>query len=343
MSAYSFTELYEGTLVSDLSDTAEGKRNIWWTTEGHFAGWVPVDKARELLTVKVQMIEPRVNVITDSGVTTADTSRFRAVVDADTGYVFQMASDGWAWHPYTEWLLDGIMTLLDASAGELQIGSVIALGHKEKAVVQVRPGQGVEVGGFRRLPWIAAFSSLDSSWATGFKPCVTDIVCDNTAEMAHRERTNKWSARHTKHSKLRISEAREKVEIFFKGFDDLAAEMERLMNVKVTDKHFSKVLDHLYPIEPNATAKLATRRQNIKETIGGLYFHDNRCSPWAGTAFGVVQTVNTFHHHVAPTWKGNDKVDRQAANLVTGETGNVDAKTIAAINAVFENAGMATV
>lgn len=343
MSAYSFNELYEGTLVSDLSDTPEGKRNIWWTTKGHFAGYVPVEKARELLTVNVKLIEPNVTVLGDDGVTVADTSRFRAVVDADTGYVFQMAGADWKWHPYTEWLLDNVGMLLSASAGELQIGSVIALGHKEKAVVQVRPATGIEVGGFRRLPWIAAFTSLDASWASTYKPCHTDIVCDNTAAMAFGERTKKWSTRHTKNSAMKIGEARKAIDLFFSSFDEMAAEMEKLMNVQVSEKHFGKILDYLFPIDGTVAQRGATRRQNVKDAISGLYHHDNRCSPWAGTAFGVVQTVNTFHHHLAPVWKSNDRVDRQAANLVTGETEKVDAKTIEAINAIFADAGLATV
>ncbi len=39
--------------------------------------------------------------------------------------------------------------------------------------------------------------------------------------------------------------------------------------------------------------------ENRREVLQRLYRHDERVAPWAGTAWGVVQAVNTMTHHEA--------------------------------------------
>jgi hypothetical protein len=56
-----------------------------------------------------------------------------------------------------------------------------------------------------------------------------------------------------------------------------------------------------------------------------LYRNDERCAPWAGTAWGVVQTVNTYSAHVAQVrdgqgGQGTGRFDRQVAGLIDGTT-----------------------
>ena len=367
MSAFTTDQLRSGTLVGMTDELG----NPWWGT-GHFSGSVPMEDARRLLTVNVtehaiRTVNPTeaevlrsIEAATDMAEVKklakqlrklqtdgADTAKYKAIVDSDTGYVFQVATNRWTHHEYSEVLLENVATLLDASGGDLTIGSVIALDHRQKAVVQVRPNEGVTVGGDMILPWLAAFSSLDSTWATGYKPVRTRIVCDNTAAMARGERTAEHRIRHTAGSALKLSKARETVGLFFAGMDDVAKELEELMAAAIKPKSFDRILSNLWPLEapagePKFTQHAVTRRENIRHTVRYLYETDPRVKPWNGTAWGVLQAVNTWGHH-HQTIKGDDRVGRQARQLVDGKTDELDALTIAAINEALQAVGQTPV
>lgn len=358
MSKYTNDQLRNGTLVGAVA--TEG--NPWWGN-GHFDGYVPIEEARKLLTVEVierdvvavdlaeqDALLDRIKTAHASEIPDLiemvkvsrgmlDTGRFKAIADRTDGYVFQIAGKGWTHHEYVEVLLENVGLLLDAAAGELQVGSVVALDHRQKAVVQVRPNEGITVGGDRILPWLAAFSSLDSSWATGYKPVATRIVCDNTAEAAYRERTNAHRIRHTKNSRFSLAKAREAVGLFFEGTVELEREIEELMNTTVEDRLFNRVLDTLWNVtEDGITDRAVSRRTNIRREVSALWHDDPRVAPFHGTAWGALQAVNTWGHHFK-TVKGGDRVGRQAGNLISGETEELDQATIAAINDALSAVG----
>lgn len=48
-----------------------------------------------------------------------------------------------------------------------------------------------------------------------------------------------------------------------------------------------------------------------------------RVEPWAGTAYGVIQAVNTFEHHER-TVRGAERAERNMLRTVTGDFGDVD-------------------
>lgn len=111
---------------------------------------------------------------------------------------------------------------------------------------------------------------------------------------------------------------------------------------------FDKILSKLIPVTgpkgEHLSSRATTMREGQRAAIRNLYDHDDRVTPYAGTAWGVVQAVNTYHAHVATVKvrKGFDtpnRVDAQALNLVNGKTGDQDARVIACIDSVFRAAG----
>jgi hypothetical protein len=332
--------------------------NPWWGN-GHFDGAVPIEEARKLLAVKVGQYEIRIEredsdsliqeileapslsvaqnlarVLAESRKSAPDTSRFRGIVNDDDGHVFQVATTRWSHegHAY-EQLLEYLAMLVDESSGHLMIGSVICLDHKQKAMVQIRPPEGVTVGGDKLLPFLTGFSSLDSSWSTGFKAAVQRAVCDNTAEMVMRERTGTYRKKHTTNSRFNISDAREIVGVFFN--DTIPAfrrEVEMLMNTPVDNRQLIKILDIVYPDkalpgEPHYSISKSTRRTRIRHEVINLHNGDPRVAPYANTAWGVLQAFNTHTHHYAQMRGGDSKqarVERQAFNLVSGKTAESD-------------------
>lgn len=356
MSEYTKDQLRDGTLV--------GFGKCWWG-DGHFAGAVPLEEARRLLTVdvaegrvRVELEDPMpviemirnastiedaqryAEVLLGMMADAPDAERFKAVVDRETGYTFQVASSRWSndGHQY-ESMLDHASALMDVSSGELIIGSVIALDHKQKAMVQVRPADGVTIGGDKMLPWLALYSSLDSSWASGIKGCWTRAVCDNTSEMVVAERTARYSRKHTKNSSFELSECRQVLDIFFQTVKEEAEEIERLMNTPVSGPQFWQVAKALKPVDGTddngkpLTQTAITRRTNEMDAVFALYTGDDRVAPYRNTAWGVIQAWNTYSIH-GVTAKGRSQTERQAFNLIGGAQEQADRMVRAALRVV---------
>jgi len=66
-----------------------------------------------------------------------------------------------------------------------------------------------------------------------------------------------------------------------------------------------------------------------------LYRHDNRVAPWAGTAQGVLQAVNTAEHHEG-TIRGATRSERNMPKTVNGDFGDLDRSTWADLKKILE-------
>lgn len=368
MSERTVEQLQNETLVGLTGELGDP----WWG-KGHFDGKVPIEEARKLLAVKVGQYEVHIaredelglmqqiaeapslaiaqhlaKILVDARNSAPDSSRFRGIVNDDDGHVFQIATTRWSHegHAY-EQLLEYLGMLVDESSGQLVIGSVVCLDHKQKAMVQIRPPEGVTVGGDRLLPFLTGFSSLDSSWSTGFKAAVQRAVCDNTAEIVMRERTGTYRKKHTTNSRFNISDAREIVGVFFnETIPEFQKEVEMLMNTPISHDQFAQICGIISPWqaqpgEPTYSDSKVTRRKRVQDEVAHLYYSDSRVAPFRDTAWGVVQAWNTHSHHYAQMRGGNSKqarVERQAFNLVSGKTAESDAAVRRAIELVTGSA-----
>jgi hypothetical protein len=68
-----------------------------------------------------------------------------------------------------------------------------------------------------------------------------------------------------------------------------------------------------------------------REQLHDLWHKDPRVTPWKGTAWGVVQAVNTWQTHVQ-TVRGAHRFERQMTNALDGSTG--DALALAKLDVV---------
>jgi hypothetical protein len=59
-----------------------------------------------------------------------------------------------------------------------------------------------------------------------------------------------------------------------------------------------------------------------------------RVAPWAGTAFGVVQAVNTYAHH-EQTVRGAERAERNMLRTVTGAVDQLDRATLTTLDRVL--------
>ena len=88
--------------------------------------------------------------------------------------------------------------------------------------------------------------------------------------------------------------------------DDFAAEVATLCAIDVSRGQWAQFLDRHVPREDPTTDKpLEGRALTMADTkravLQRLYDHDSRVAPWAGTAHGVLQAVNTYDTTKAPS------------------------------------------
>ncbi|MDT9591587.1 DUF932 domain-containing protein [Nocardioides zeae] len=260
----------------------------------------------------------------------------QAICRDDTFEVMGIFAQGYAMHQYDEWLVATVADILDSdlaisSAGLLRSGAIawVEVSMPESIITP----EGVE---FR--PNLLATTSFDGSIATTFKRTITDVVCDNTRETALAERGPTFKVKHSRHSTTRLSDAREALQVVHSVAESFAAEIHRLCQTTVSQREWSKFLDRHVPIVDKHGARLTGRARSIADKkrarLDELYRHDIRVAPWAGTAHGVLQAVNTFEHHDA-TVRGATRPERNMLRAVTGEWARIDSEALQSLHAVL--------
>ena len=87
------------------------------------------------------------------------------------------------------------------------------------------------------------------------------------------------------------------------------------------DQHVPRADQDSRPLQGRAATLAERKRDGLEQ----LYRHDPRVAPWAGTAHGVLQAVNTYEHH-AGVVRG-DRVERNNLRTVNGDFGRLDRRT----------------
>jgi phage/plasmid-like protein (TIGR03299 family) len=259
----------------------------------------------------------------------------------DPGGILGIFKQGYVAHQYKTWLLETVSNILD---DDLSIGSAGLLRMGGQAWVSVEvPDNIVTSSGFAFRPNLVAATSLDGSLATIFKPVVQAIVCDNTLSMGLREDSPQFKVRHSRYSHAKLQDVREALDIVHQIGDTFSQQVEELTNTTVTDAQWSKFLDTLTPTtQPDGTMKTGrslSMASNKRDRLINLYDNDLRVQPWRGTAFGVVQAVNTYEHHVVgATRSASQRADMNMSRVVTGGVDKLDRDTYAMISRVLNPA-----
>jgi phage/plasmid-like protein (TIGR03299 family) len=302
----------------------------------HYAGPVPVeDVLSRLFYWKAAKGTVTASWITPDGVTSTEDKKRFPVGRIDTGDIFGYFADGYEIHQYRDWLVTQVGNILDDGLG---IGSAGLLRNGAQAWVSVevpdtiRTPEGVE---FR--PNLLACTSHDGSIATTYKRVVTNVVCDNTMAAGLSENGQQIKIKHSRYSKLKLAEARDALAIMHTVADDFAAQVKALCEIEITPREWSQFLNAHVPMSDADSKKSQTMRANKRAALSRLWNNDNRVTPWKGTAYGVLQAVNTYSHHEA-TVQGASRPERNMSNAVLGKYDALDLDTVKTLDRVLAGA-----
>lgn len=252
--------------------------------------------------------------------------------------------EGWKLHQYREWLVATLGDILDTSVSDLGIASAGLLQQGGMAWVQIEAPENIETPvGFTFRPFILAATAHTGNMSTTFKRACTAVVCDNTLSAGLGERGMVSRTRHTRNSEAKLGGIRDALQIIHTTGDDFARQVEELADIVVSDGDFERFLDELAPFVDSKGKELAPdkrgRVQAKRDKVAGLYLRDPRCTPWYGSALGVLQAVNTFEHHIKGTTNlsGPQVAQRNMLRTVQGKTDAADADTVKMIREVVAN------
>lgn len=262
---------------------------------------------------------------------------------ADDGEILGIFKTGYNVHDYQTWLVDTVADILDSG---LQIGSAGLLRGGAVAWVQCELDETVTTPeGVQFRPFLTAATSVDGSLSTTYQTGAQVVVCDNTLACAMGERTNRVKIRHSKNSTGKLADVRDALGIVHNVADEFAANVAALTQQEVTPQEWSKFLTVIAPVKggeddtkPSISRTLATAR---RAELDQLWNYDARVNLWKGTAFGVVQAVNTHAHHVQGV-RGMARAERNMTRMVEGAWATLDSNTLQALATAKQLVGAAS-
>lgn len=295
------------------------KESSQGTEPNHYDGAIPVEDVERRLFFW-NAIELPMEYTTPTGEKMI-VPRKKVIVRDDTYASLGVPSEKYQSHQYSEWLIQNVANFLD---DDLVIGSAGLLKGGAVAWVQVEMPENMRVADVEFRPTLLATTSFNGSIATTYKRVVTIVVCDNTRELALEENGDTYRVRHTANSLARIAEARSALDIIHTMTDDFTKELESLLAIKVSDTQFDKFLTKFVPATDNDGKNKATRTDNVREQLKGLWTTDERVSPWKNTGYGVIQAVNTYRQHERPVRGNTIAVERTMMETLKGKNADAD-------------------
>lgn len=291
----------------------------------HYEHAVPVaDVRRRLFHWSPVEADLQAVTIDDTGVQTFTDPTRKAIVRPDTGTILGVFKTGYKVHDYDQWLIHNVEGILDA---DLHIGSAGLLRGGAVAWVQVEMADTLNAAGVEFRPFLTATTSLDGSIATTYQTGAQVVVCDNTLSAALDTADTTVKVRHSRNSLDKLAAVRDALGIVHQVADRFAAQVDQPAHQSVTDAQWSRFLVAYCGTDAKASKRALTTRRDQADQLDRLWRHDQRVTPWRGTAYGVVAAANTYAHHLAPV-RGATRAERNTERLVTGKVHDLDRHTI---------------
>lgn len=210
-------------------------------------------------------------------------------------------------------------TLIDQSGAHFETAGSLRSGRE--VFVTMKMPEHMMIGGVDQLDlYIAAMNSHDGT--TPFRFVVTPIrvVCANTQRAALAHAVSTFSIRHTKSAKSNIEAARQALALTFKYQDEFQQAAERMVQETMTEDHFQRYIDHLFPAPAkNASDRVRANHREKTLTLDMLFTdaqtnHEIRGTQWAG-----YQAITEYIDHYAPAqrtqWANDPEVARALSSL----------------------------
>jgi phage/plasmid-like protein (TIGR03299 family) len=329
----------------------EGKHGKpWWSNpqtdnpENHFDGPIPIEAIMKLFGFDVNMSRVWVE---DKDGTLFLADKFLACVPDNDQRVFGIHSDSFSvrGHQLREWLVEGPAKVINGTVGVSNAGLIDEGAQAWVNISTPEEWKTVQGVDFRpQLLWTTAFDGTIPS--TVIENEVLS-VCDNTRRMALRSTSALvYRVKHTKNSHFKLDDAKAALHLLEANANAFADEIRVLCECSVTEAQFDAFMSQLVPLpeqkkeldvnKRDYSTRSATIAANKRQALNELYRLDGRVEPWKGTAFGVLQMVNTYNQHIATQRNAEHRALRNMQNVITGKSASADNDALAMLQKVLD-------
>jgi phage/plasmid-like protein (TIGR03299 family) len=326
------TDLRGSAWHRDDSLSASGESN-------HYPGPVPLEAIKRRLldwTVLEVPVESSIPVTDMSQATdiSADgrpivritSPDHKMLVRSDNHFVLGVHGMGYGVHEYAK-LIETAEAISDDPRVVIESAGVLRAG--KRFWIQLALADTVTVAGDAFRIFLSICSSHDATLQTTAIRGAQRILCDNTEAAALREAGESglvYKFKHRAGSLAHIRDAQSALRILDDSAAEKVAQVETLTRVEVTRTAWQAMLDLAVPI-PDEKGRGRTMAENKRDDLGRLYTSDTRVSPWAGTAWGVVQAFSTYGQHEA-TVRGLPRQARVIDRFLSGGIAKDDDDTL---------------
>lgn len=163
----------------------------------------------------------------------------------------------------------------------------------------------------------------DGSSALTFALTEMRLACTNALPMAVNGAQRVWKISHTPNAQERMDLAKKAILKAVGYQEKVQVVAQAMMNQEMVDAEFAKMVSSLFPVDAEATGKVADRKREVQSDLLALYRTSPTLDGIRGTRWGGYNALTEYLDHFRPVRATNEGVARAEGQL---EGPNVRAK-----------------
>lgn len=288
----------------------DAERKTPWTALGTPVETNDVDQIMKIagLDWEVQTVIPEVN--------GSPVSDFRAIERTDTGQVFGFQRKG-----YTPLQNRHLFEIVESFGSDIDVRSAGTFKGGARVWVQAQLHRRIEIAGDTLDPYLTISTSHDGSGAPKVGLGAGRLSCTNQIPMFRR--TAQWSHRHSTNvvrAALNAHVILGQAETILDSFEE---EVRRMIEHEVTNARFEEIVKTILPASDDMTVRQLGNVEAQRDGIRLAYATDRDGGAFAGSAWGVVNAVNSWAQWVRPVKSTSDRAERQGIQILDGSFGRL--------------------
>ena len=174
------------------------------------------------------------------------------------------------------------------------------------------------ISGDEITPYLVFMNSHDGTGSIKVAMTPIRVVCQNTLNMALARAKRSWSCNHTGDIDDKMAEARDTLLYANKYMAELGREIDKMQQIKISDKKIYDFLDELFPINEGATYQQRKNILKMKEDAKARYFDAPDLQHVGQNAYRFVNAISDFATHVKPLRERSNYRESLFARTVDG-------------------------
>jgi phage/plasmid-like protein (TIGR03299 family) len=233
-------------------------------------------------------------------------------------------------------VLERALAVVGASAGEAVVDTVGVLGIGERFFASIDLGSLVVETGYGNdevKRYLNVYTSHDGKVPITYTNTNVRTVCANTVQMALHSATRTFKARHTvSGADFLVKDAQRVLGLSTKWAEAFKAQAEALAAIPVGGNDITKVLDRVFPIEPDATERQVKNRDELIGTVRATINNERNMGQFGRTGWALWNGIVEFLDHERPV-KSKEKdltsaaVERALTSMNEGSAVNLKKET----------------